>query len=976
MSQRKLIFDRFFTSEGKPAVDSVTWKRFNAEIKNPKGEVLFSQNDVEFPSTWAKNSIDIVSSKYFFGKGEQREYSLKQLVSRVVDTITDYGVQHGYFTKKNAEIFAEELSYMLYNQYGAFNSPVWFNVGIGPAYNIVEEDQTSWIYGWDHKNKEVTHVDPYHRPQASACFIISVDDTIEDIWKLVSDSARLFKYGSGVGADWSKLRSTQDILSGGGRPSGPVSFMKVQDSTGGTIKSGGKTRRAAIMQTLKSWHPDILEFVEAKTVEEKKAHALIEQGYDGSFNGPAYGSVGFQNVNQSVRLDDEFMKSLNSDSPYSLRSPATGEELGVVFADHVMDKIAEGTWFCGDPGTQYEDTIQKWHTCKESGPINSSNPCSEYMFLDDSACNLASLNLMKFRTDSGFDRLAYEYTSRVFFTAMEILVDLAGYPSPAIAKNSHLYRPLGLGYANLGALIMSYGLPYDDDLARSLCGALTAIQHFSAGYQSTLMAGAVGPFDHYKQNEESFKEVMDLHFEAAVVGLTKAEELEHEFLQELWSHALSLGHTMLDSGEENGYRNAQFTVLAPTGTIAFMMGCDTTGIEPELGLVKWKKLAGTGDGQIKIVNQTVRQALKGPFIHEDYDDDDIAIIVKYIEENGYAEGAPGLAKEDYAVFDTSFETPGSDRVIHWEGHVRMMAAAQPFISGAISKTINMPEESTTEEIAKAYVLGWELGLKALAIYRNNSKRSQPLNTSLDSKHTKEEYENDFVLTLEVLKEAVEAGDVDAAQIQELLGVHAPPKRRKLPDERPSITRKFSIAGHEGYLHVGLYPDTLMPGEIFITASKQGSTLSGLLDAFATSVSLNLQYGVPLATLIRKFSHMKFAPEGWTGDPNLPSADSIVDYIVRYLEQAFVIKTRSNALNETILHHSFLQEDDDDPINIDFHNLTLNINTGGDGSSLKTEVKVPAVAGVDGPPCDNCGTLTQRSGACYVCSSCGNTTGCG
>ncbi len=967
-----LRIDRIFSTEGQHPFDSVTWSTRTASIRNPKGEAIFEQKDVEFPESWSQLAVNVVSSKYFYGdlaagngdpaKGK-REYSLKQLIHRVSRTIADWGKEQGYFaSEEDGERFYEELTWLLLHQYGAFNSPVWFNVGLHHQYGITDKGGKT-LYGWDREKGKVVKVDPYEFPQASACFIISVEDSIDDIWQLMAESARLFKYGSGVGADWSKLRSSKEKLSGGGRPSGPVSFMRVQDATGGTIKSGGKTRRAAIMQTLRVWHPDIMEFVTAKMEEEKKAWALIEQGYDGSFNGPAYGSVAFQNVNQSVRATDAFMKAVEQGEKFPLRAVTTGEVIEEIDARELMHKIAEGTWICGDPGLQYEDTIQKWHTCKNSGPINSSNPCSEFVFLDNTACNLASLNLRKFqREDGSFDVDRFRAACRIFITAQEILVDNSGYPSHAIARNSHNYRPLGLGFANLGALLMSMGLPYDSDEGRGVAGAITAIMTAEAYIRSAEIAGnpKIGPFPGFDRNREPMLEVMRLHREAVQQIDTSCPAYLREAAAASWD-------TCLELGKRYGYRNAQATVLAPTGTISFMMDCDTTGIEPDIALVKYKLLAGKGDGMLKIVNRTVPEALE----RLGYSEAEIADILAYIDKHDTIEGAPHLKEEHLPVFDCAFKPFKGERFIHHMGHIRMMAACQPFISGAISKTVNMPEHSTVEDIADAYMQGWKLGLKALAIYRENSKRSQPLSTRKTEKEKVTSSGDGMVSEREpkVVEKVVEK-------------VVYKPVRKRLPDERPSITHKFSIAGHEGYLHIGLYPDTRMPGEIFITMAKQGSTIAGIMDAFATAISMALQYGVPLEDLCNKFSHMRFEPSGFTNNRQIPIAKSIMDYIFRYLSIKFLGQPREEsspppaasmapAADEIQMELSFEPPQHVDPLVGDTVEHFL---------SKQDSTPPAAPAGFqnqeDAPPCPNCGSMTVRSGSCYSCPNCGSTSGCG
>ncbi|WP_457651336.1 vitamin B12-dependent ribonucleotide reductase [Rhodocaloribacter sp.] len=989
--ERGLTIARVFSAEGADPFDSVTWETRDAVIKNHTGQAIFEQKGVTFPKSWSQLATNVVASKYFYGdlahSGEDparggREHSLRQLIHRVTRTIADWGIEQHYFaTKADGERFYDELTWLCLNQYGSFNSPVWFNVGLHHQYGVRDTGGKT-IYGWDRKRKKIVEVDPYERPQASACFIISVEDSIDDIWQLMGESARLFKYGSGVGADWSKLRSSREKLSGGGIPSGPVSFMRVQDATGGTIKSGGKTRRAAIMQTLKVWHPDIMEFVEAKQGEEKKAWALIEQGYDGSFNGPAYGSVAFQNVNQSVRVTDAFMRAVERGETFPLRAVTTGEVVEEVEAAALMQKIAEGTWICGDPGLQYEDTIQRWNPVKAFGPINSSNPCSEFMHPDNTACNLASLNLRKFRKEDGtFDVERFRAAARIFITAMEILVDNAGYPSQQIAYNSHLLRPLGLGFANLGALLMSMGLPYDSDEGRAVAGAVMAIEHCEAFARSAEIAAnrKIGPFDEYEKNRAPFLEVMRMH-RAAVADI---DARCPAYLREA---AQASADRMVALGERHGYRNAQATVLAPTGTIAFMMDCDTTGIEPDIALVKYKLLAGKGDGLLKIVNRTVPEALE----RLGYDEAERAAILAYIEENDTIEGAPGLREEHLPVFDCAFKPFKGTRSISPMGHIRMMAACQPFISGAISKTVNMPETTTVEEIADAYMQGWKLGLKAVAIYRENSKRSQPLATSKggNTKGKEVEASGDGMATHaepEIVEKIVEKVVYQTV-------------RKRLPDERPSITHKFSIAGHEGYLHIGLYPDTHMPGEIFITMAKEGSTISGLMDAFATSISLALQYGVPLEDMCAKFSHMRFEPSGFTNNRQIPIAKSIMDYIFRYLSLKFLGQVKEEDVvnpNEAVAEvvsrsgpatdekQISLFEEGKGPVDALVGSTVEVFLEAAERAGRKNDPASPAVDATssfqnqdDAPPCPNCGSITVRSGACYACPNCGSSSGCG
>ena len=1354
-----LTIDRVFSQEGENPFDSVEWETRDAVIKSHKGAIVFEQKDVQFPVLWSGLASNVVASKYFYGdlksagaSPEQggRERSLRQLIHRVTRTIADWGTAQGYFaTPADGERFYDELTWLCLHQYGAFNSPVWFNVGLHHQYGV-RDSGGKRIHGWNRDEGQVTPVDPYVQPQASACFIISVGDSIDDIWQLMGESARLFKFGSGVGADWSQLRSSREKLSGGGTPSGPVSFMKVQDATGGTIKSGGKTRRAAIMQTLKVWHPDIMEFVTAKQEEEKKAWALIEQGYDGSFNGPAYGSIAFQNVNQSVRVTDDFMQAALARQRYGLKAVRTGKIIDEVNAHELLHLIAEGTYVCGDPGVQYEDTIQRWHTVKNSGPINSSNPCvtgdalvatdaglqridsllgetprvtgldgkehratrvietgvkpvyrlrtrsgfelkltadhrvwtenrgdvpaaeltledfvrlqpapfgagaldedlatyiglllgdgcladntgaaaqtlpltrnkqlewgvaekaaetlnrfeqsrsryeasvretatsakatccapnvialaseyavldeggegkrltpaamkldrastsallrglftadgtvvdvgektqyvaldstseellrqvqllllsfgikaklyrnrralsgksgvgltslmpdgkggvrehpvqqthslritrtgriafeqeigfmpesckaerlralnlrvsahrdaltdrvqslellgeevvydltepvtdhfvangvavhncSEYMHVDNSACNLASLNLRKFqREDGSFDVARFRAASRVFITAMEILVDNAGYPSALIARNSHDFRPLGLGYANLGALLMAMGLPYDSNEGRAVAGAITAIEHCEAYARSAEIAAnpQIGPFPAYAKNAESMLDVMRMHRDA--VG-----QIHPSCPSYLIEAAQASAERMVALGERYGYRNAQATVLAPTGTIAFMMDCDTTGIEPDIALVKYKLLAGKGEGMLKIVNQTVRTALA----RLGYAEKQRQAILEYIDQNDTIEGAPGLKPEHLAVFDCAFKPFKGTRAIGYNGHIRMMAACQPFISGAISKTVNMPEDSTAEDIRDVYVEGWRLGLKAVAIYRENSKRSQPLSTSQGGNTKGKTAAGDGVASAE----APTIADEPAAE-RVIEKIVYKPARKRLPDERPSLTHKFSIAGHEGYLHIGLYPDTKMPGEIFITMAKEGSTISGMMDAFATSISIALQYGVPLEDLCAKFSHMRFEPSGFTNNRWIPIAKSIMDYIFRYLSLKFLgmergepaehpadpvaaeVSAAGPALDEQQMEIPFVK-----PVAEPDGLVGATVE-----AFMKAAERAEAAAGerpaaafqnqADAPACPNCGSITVRAGSCYSCPNCGSTSGCG
>lgn len=936
-----LQFQRRFTQAGVHPYDEVEWELRTAAISGEGGEKVFEQKDVEIPAFWSQQATKVVVSKYFRGHLDdpRRERSVKQLISRVADTITEWGRAGGYFAgEEAAEAYNAELTYLLLHQMMAFNSPVWFNMGLADN----------------------------PQPQCSACFINSVEDNMESIMRLAATEARLFKGGSGAGSNLSRIRSSRERLSGGGIASGPVSFMRGYDAFAGVIKSGGKTRRAAKMVILNVDHPDVLEFVNCKADEEKKAWALIESGYDGGFNVPggAYDSVFFQNANHSVRVTDEFMVAFEGGTNYWTKYVQNDQPAQELDAKSVMQQIAEATWICGDPGMQFDTTINKWHTCKNTDRIYASNPCSEYMFLDDTACNLASINLLKFlREDGSYDVEGYIHACEVTITAQEIIVDNASYPTEKIGENSHLYRPLGLGYANLGALLMALGLPYDSQAGRALAGALTAIMTGSAYRQSAKVASHLGPFAGYHKNRESMLGVIEMHRDAV-------EDIDHSLVAaEITDAAHKVWEEALELGERYGYKNSQATVLAPTGTIAFMMDCDTTGIEPDIALVKYKTLVG--GGFLKIVNQTVPKALR----KLGYSEEAVSSIVEYIGEQGTIEGAPGLLEEHLPVFDCAFRPANGTRSIHHMGHVRMMAAAQPFISGAISKTVNVPEEATVEEIADAYYQAWKLGLKAIAIYRDNSKRTQPLATSLKSGKSD--------------SKAAAAALPDAATVEEavqkaLAVAPAKPYRRRLPDERHSMTHKFSIGGHEGYIHVGLYEDGT-PGEIFVTISKEGSTISGMMDAFATSVSLALQYGVPLEVLVRKFSHMRFEPSGWTPNPDIPMAKSLMDYIFRWLGLRFLPKEDSYAeetfRGEPVETAVVSPAPSPAPVAVAAAtNGHTNGYTNGNGHHhvaggielLQSVAKMQE----DAPPCSECGMIMVRAGACYRCDNCGATSGCG
>ncbi|HZT37161.1 MAG TPA: vitamin B12-dependent ribonucleotide reductase [Bryobacteraceae bacterium] len=916
-ARRGVKFPRYFTSKlepGKTPYDQIQWELRTAAIGNDKGAIIFEQRDVEVPADWSQTATNIVASKYFHGKigSPDRERSVAQLVHRVVDTIADWGQAQGYFhSVEDGENFRNELAHLMLTQKACFNSPVWFNVGVKEARG----------YGWyyDLETDEVRKLTGAEQhPQCSACFINSVGDTLESILDLAKTEGMLFKWGSGTGTNLSTLREEDAILSGGGRASGPLSFMKGFDAFAGVIKSGGKTRRAAKMVILNIDHPDIESFIWCKAKEEKKAHVLIDNGYDASLDGEAYSSIFFQNANNSVRVTDDFMQAVLEDGEWWTRSRLSGQPVKRYKARDLLRQIAEATHQCGDPGMQFDTTINRWHTSKASGRINASNPCSEYMFLDDSACNLSSLNLMKFvGPDGQFDVEAFRHAVDTMILAQEILVDNASYPTEKIARNSHDFRPLGLGYANLGALLMAMGIPYDSDQGRDWAAAITAIMCGQAYLTSARIAAeATGPCPGYAPNEQSFLEVIRMHWEAVSrIDSRRVPTAMYKAAEECWRNAYEMGRRA-------GFRNAQTTVIAPTGTIGFMMDCDTTGIEPDLALVKYKKLVG--GGVIKIVNNTVPQALA----KLGYTPEQMNQIVEHIDATGAIEGAPGIRPEHLPVFDCSFRPQNGTRSIHYMGHVRMMAAVQPFISGAISKTINMPEESSVEDIMNAYIESWRLGLKAVAIYRDGSKRVQPLSAGTS-------------------KGAKQAAAAPAPAPVEKIVYR--PVRRKLPDERQSITHKFSIGGHEGYITVGLFEDGT-PGELFITMAKEGSTISGLMDSFATAVSYALQYGVPLKFFVDKFSHVRFEPSGWTGNPHVPYAKSIMDYIFRWLGAKFL--GPEYALSEAG-NAAKLRPTEPEP-----------------QQALPFE---PAVS--DAPLCSECGGLMTRNGSCYKCENCGGTSGC-
>ena len=1111
-SRGGLTFTRRFSKAGQSPYDEVQWERRTASITDATGKSIFEQKDVEVPVDWSMTATNIVASKYLHGQMNtpERETGVRQLVARVAETIRDWGLGGGYFSSaQDAAIFHDELVSMLVSQKVAFNSPVWFNVGC----DRLEPNSDAQNWHWDPHTCAVRFsTTGYRNPQCSACFINAVDDSLDAILTLAKTEGMLFKWGSGTGTNLSSIRGSMELLSGGGTASGPLSFMRGFDAFAGVIKSGGKTRRAAKMVILNVDHPDIVDFIDCKSKEEAKAFALIRAGYDGS--GPdseAYSSIFFQNANNSVRVNDEFMRAYERDGEFTTKAVKDGAPIKTYKARDIMAKIAEATWQCGDPGMQFDSTINRWHTSKNSGRINASNPCSEYMFLDNSACNLASFNLLKFVTSAGtFDIQAYRHAVSIVITAMEILVDNSGYPTEAIAKNSHDYRPLGLGYANLGALLMACGLPYDSDAGRDYAGCLTAIMCGQAYLQSSIIAATCPPLGSatpltaqvnqemgrqggacpgYYVNREPFLDVIRMHrAEVNKIGKSKnsnepfvAPQLDSmiEASRECWDMALIYG-------ERYGYRNSQTTVLAPTGTIGFMMDCDTTGIEPDLALVKYKKLVG--GGMIKIVNQTVPSAL----FKLGYKDDEVNAIVSYIDATGTIDGAPGIKPEHLSVFDCSFKPSKGTRSIHYMGHIKMMAAAQPFLSGAISKTVNLPHEATVDQIAEAYMESWRQGLKAVAVYRDGSKGVQPLNTSQDAKKSEptaldaagarvltalasgaeaaeadvKTLEGKITDKLEVsARQVIAAAQAFQASLESIASLeahaaakavapvstaapvaplaanqdlNAPPKavRHRLPEERASVTHKFSIAGHEGYITVGLYP-TGQPGEIFIKMAKEGSTVSGLMDAFATSISLALQHGVPLKVLSEKFAHTRFEPSGWTGNEQIGYAKSLMDYIFRWLQLRFLSGTQLPlfaglipqaqqlpAPPPSLLPETDLDSESSPAPGVSNAALTklvediarrlnqVNASVTGPVPEIRVsteaqqianpqiataQIAAPQTAAVpkltdrglyhasdamremydmgDAPSCGTCGAIMVRNGSCYRCMSCGSTSGC-
>ena len=1059
-----LTFDRFFTRPDVSPYDEVLWELRDAVIQDFKGKIIFEQKNVEVPADWSMTATNIVASKYLHGLNgtSDRESGVRALITRVAESIRDWGMAGGYFlTQQDADTFYAELAHLLLNQKVAFNSPVWFNVGC----DRLEPNSDAQNWHWNvHSCAVEFSVTGYSKPQCSACFINSVQDSLDSILTLAKTEGMLFKWGSGAGSNLSNIRGSMETLSGGGTASGPLSFMRGFDAFAGVIKSGGKTRRAAKMVILNVDHPDILDFIDCKVSEEKKAWTLVQAGYDGS--GPdseAYSSIFFQNANNSVRVTDEFMAAVESDSTFYTRTVKHRAPVKEYRARDIMHAIAEATWQCGDPGMQYDTTINRWHTSKNSGRINASNPCSEYMFLDDSACNLASFNLLKFLTPGGqFDIAAYRHAIAVVTTAMEIIVDAAGYPTEMIAKNSHDYRPLGLGYANLGALLMAFGLPYDSDAGRDFAATLTSILCGDAYWQSSRIAetcpalGAATPLTQqahiaggacpgFYVNREPFLDVIRMH-RAEVNNIGKSRRSAEPFiapqLDELIDASRHAWDGALAHGEKHGYRNSQVTVLAPTGTIGFMMDCDTTGIEPDLALVKYKKLVG--GGMIKIVNNTVPSAL----FKLGYNNSEVDAIVSYIDATGTIEGAPHIKDEHLAVFDCSFKPSKGTRSIHYMGHIQMMAATQPFLSGAISKTVNLPQDASVDDIAEAYIESWRQGLKAVAIYRDNSKGSQPLNVSAsDGKAQKEKVVGSVAAgTIEIEEAVIAAKAAAQARITALetqlkaiaeaamqnsdsIDAQSPPRavRHRLPAERASVTHKFGLSGHEGYITVGLYPNG-QPGEIFIRMAKEGSTVSGLMDSFATAVSLALQHGVPLRVLCEKFAHTRFEPSGWTGNEQIGYAKSIMDYIFRWIQIRFLsghqldlfsglapatsipVEGAVTSPSSAVILSGARSAESKDPEGLaggstipsllasdDYYTTTppqqgIAPEPSAQGSS--TPYSLPPTPSLedrgiyhaadamksmydmgDAPSCATCGAIMTRSGSCYRCMSCGSTSGC-
>ncbi len=946
-----LSIKRCFSSADTHPYDEIEWDYRTAEITDDKGKAIFKQENIEVPQAFSDLATKILASKYFYGdidhgtdpKTGGRESSFKQVINRVVKTIADWGMSDGYFSdEEQARAFADELTWLLVNQYGAFNSPVWFNLGLFHEYGVGKDSCKGNFY-WDQDHDVVMRAESqYEFPQCSACFIQHVDDNMESIMELARAEAMLFKFGSGSGTDLSSIRSTREKLSGGGKPSGPLSFLAVYDAVAGVVKSGGKTRRAAKMNTLKDWHPDIEEFINAKQIEERKAWALIEEGYDPSFNGDAYASIKYQNENLSIRASDSFMQAAVEGRKFYTRRVTDGEPCEEKDASKLLDKIAEGTHICGDPGMQFDDTIHKWHTCKGSGRQNCTNPCSEYLFLDNSACNLASLNLMKFRKDDGFDIERFAAAARIFIIAQEIIVDRSSYPTEGITYNSHWFRTLGLGYANLGALLMSYGHAYASPEGLGLAKAITAAMTGVAYKTSAELAALKGPFPGYhdaahygvptppqRDNVASMQGVIDLHKSHVDALDRNSPKTLAEFASKTWKEASDLG-------KRYGYRNAQVTVLAPTGTIGFLMDCDTTGVEPAIGLVAYKTLAGGGVMTLPIKSIPLALETLG------YDQPTVEKICAHVQEFGTIENIEtggkaresGIRDEHVAVFDSAFRSGLGKRYLPYTAHIDMMSSVQPFLSGAISKTVNMPEECSAKDIRETYIHAWKKGIKGIAIYRDGSKRSAPIKTRKD-----------------------EPEDKPAVQVV------TEPYRRKLPDTRESITHKFSIAGTEGYITVGKFEDG-KPGEVFIQMAKAGSTINGLMDSVGTLVSLCLQYGVPLETLVKKFSHVRFEPEGMTRNPHIPFAKSVVDYVARLLGMEFIPGYKEKMSPAAQNDDAF---EDQHPSSTTIPKEEAKIDTEQLEFLTQSEGNLT---------CPECGSgKVKVTGTCACCLNCGTSLGC-
>jgi ribonucleoside-diphosphate reductase alpha chain len=915
--KNRLRIERYFTSVEKPVERYFNWEKQDIGITDDEtGQKIFTQKDAEFPSHWSQLARKITASKYFFGENgtSEREGSVKDLVGRVSSTFGKWAVGQKYMSPKEAEIFVSEMAYSSYAQQMAFNSPVWFNVGTDQRGTPNKDKKEAYII----RNEKIIPLPlgaDLTYPQTAACFIQSVDDTMEGIMELAKREALLFKYGSGTGTNLSTLRSSKEKLSGGGKPSGPLAYWAFYDKVAGIVKSGGKTRRASKMDILNVTHPDIVEFIESKKKEEEKLHILIDNGIPWEKAGE---SVNYQNTNISVRATDNFMEAVLSDGELHtvpVHNPELTDQMPIYRAKEVMRKLSEATHFCGDPGMQFHDTINKWHTCKASGTINASNPCSEYMFLDNSSCNLASINLKAFMKDGVFDVEAFTRVVRFTTIAQDLNVDNSAYPTEAIAKNSHKFRPLGMGYANLGSLVMSEGLPYDSEEARAIAASITALMTGKVYETSTEMAETVGTFKEFKKNKKSMLNVMNMHKEE----LKKIDRTKlPKGLEAVLDEAEKVWDSVVERGQKYGFRNAQATVLAPTGTIGFMMDCDTKGVEPEIGLVQTKLLVG--GGSLRLVNGTVAPTLE----KLGYDKKQIEEITNYIKEKETMEGAPHMREEHLPIFDCSNKPKGFSRTISPMGHLKMMAAVQPFISGAISKTVNLPEEATVEQIEQTYIDAWKMGIKAVALYRDNSKRIQPLNFSKKDKNLEEK---------------------------------VVPIRRKLPAIRDAVTNKFEIAGHEGYLTIGKYPDG-SPGELFITMSKEGSTISGLMDAIGILTSLNMQHGVPIETIVKKFRHQKYEPYGIVrGHPDIHTADSITDYIAAFLEKEF-------------LHNG--KEDEE-------KNGSLTAQIIAHEEKIAQAPIIEESSEPAGGFCASCGTQMIKKGNCKeVCPKCNweNPKGCG